>query len=331
MKILVFEFITGGGLAKEGLPESLAREGLLMLDRLLNELSNISSVQVTVLLDWRCAKIVLANNIQTIIVSKGQSVYDLLPPLIKEADSVWPIAPEQDFHLERVSKLVLSQKKRLLNSAPEAVVICSDKWLTAQALRNGDVLTVKTRLLDDYSGYNSGQWVIKPRDGMGCINNYLVCNAQEFAKITAQIKQKSGYIIQPYVEGDLLSLSCLFKEGKAWLLCCNRQFISVEQQQFNLKSCEVNISTKSLNDYQTIIDQIAKTIKGLWGYVGVDIIHPTGEPSLVLEINPRLTTSYVGINHATGLNIAKAVISLVDGDPVLQKTQDRLSRVDLSN
>ncbi|MDD5412439.1 MAG: hypothetical protein PHF31_13690, partial [Methylobacter sp.] len=53
MKILVFEYITGGGFNKHELPDSLASEGSLMLDALLANLRSHAGIEVTVMLDWR--------------------------------------------------------------------------------------------------------------------------------------------------------------------------------------------------------------------------------------------------------------------------------------
>ena len=41
---------------------------------------------------------------------------------------------------------------------------------------------------------------------------------------------------------------------------------------------------------------VIQSIEGLTGYVGIDLIVPSeaSEPPLVLEINPRLTTGYLG-------------------------------------
>ncbi|HEU5303158.1 MAG TPA: ATP-grasp domain-containing protein, partial [Gemmatimonadales bacterium] len=45
------------------------------------------------------------------------------------------------------------------------------------------------------------------------------------------------------------------------------------------------------------------------GYVGVDLILTRHGPA-VLEINPRLTTSYCGLRQAVGVNTAAVVLSL---------------------
>ena len=53
------------------------------------------------------------------------------------------------------------------------------------------------------------------------------------------------------------------------------------------------------------------------GFVGVDMI--LGEPAdgsrdVVLEVNPRLTTSYVGLRRGTSSNLAAAMLAIQRGD-----------------
>jgi predicted ATP-grasp superfamily ATP-dependent carboligase len=50
----------------------------------------------------------------------------------------------------------------------------------------------------------------------------------------------------------------------------------------------------------------------LFGYVGVDLIATDSCP-VVLEINPRLTTSYVALKDALGANPAAQVLALAAG------------------
>lgn len=320
LKLLIFEFITGGGFVQDEMPESLANEGLLMLKALIDELALLSTIQVTVLLDWRFNQLELAENMTAVFISKGQSVYDFLPALIKDSDYVWPIAPEMDCILQKITQQIEEGNKKLLNSSLMAVSICSDKLLTYQILKDQGITVVDSVDLDTFLPAFSGCWVIKPKEGAGCLNSYYISNKYELAKITKQIQQKSDYIVQPFIEGESLSLSCLFKNGKAWLLCCNRQQVSIKQSKFELEACEVNIATNKTELYQQMIGQVASAIPALWGYVGIDIIQPASDYPLILEINPRLTTSYVGIGKALGVNVAKVVLDMVDSDPSFKKT-----------
>jgi predicted ATP-grasp superfamily ATP-dependent carboligase len=323
LKLLIFEYITGGGFVQDEIPESLANEGLLMLQALIDELTPLSSIQVTVLLDWRFNQLKLPENIKSVFISNGQSVFDVLPELIQDSDLVWPIAPEMDYILQKITALVEIEDKQLLNSSLKAVSICSDKLLTYQILKEQSIAVVDSVGLDIFLPTVYGSWVIKPKDGAGCLNSFFISSKHEFSKIKEQIPQTSNYIIQPYIEGDSLSLSCIFKNGKAWLLCCNRQQVSIKQGRFELNACEVNIAIDKNELYQQLIGQVASAIPALWGYVGIDLIQPASGDPLILEINPRLTTSYVGINQALGINVAKVVLEMIDNDPLFKKTLNK--------
>jgi hypothetical protein len=47
-------------------------------------------------------------------------------------------------------------------------------------------------------------------------------------------------------------------------------------------------------------------IPGLQGYVGVDLVLQEGTAQLI-EINPRLTTSYIGLRQISRINLARAM------------------------
>jgi tyramine---L-glutamate ligase len=52
------------------------------------------------------------------------------------------------------------------------------------------------------------------------------------------------------------------------------------------------------------------------GYFGVDLVlgdDATGRDDVVIEINPRLTTSYVGLQAASRVNLAAAMLAVVAG------------------
>ena len=47
-------------------------------------------------------------------------------------------------------------------------------------------------------------------------------------------------------------------------------------------------------------------VPGLRGYIGVDMVL-TENQGYVIEINPRLTTSYVGLRQVININLAEAI------------------------
>lgn len=318
MKILVFEYISGGGLAGQALPPSLAAEGGLMLQALLDELKCLSSLDLLVPLDQRCTGVSTPLNAEIVPIASNQDVMSLLPELIAHCDAVWPIAPETDGILAGIAELAVAQRKTLLLSQPDAVAVCGDKLATYRVLSSHGIPVVETRPIATLSDVGFSRSVIKPIDGVGCQGGIIVDNSQEFQQVASGLEFPGRHIVQPYCDGQAISLSCLFKQGNGWLICCNQQLIDIANNRFELRGCRVNAGNPRRDFYQELIQQIARAIPGLWGYLGIDIIETPDQGPLVLEINPRLTTSYVGIRQATGINVAEQVMHLLHGEPELR-------------
>ncbi len=309
MKVLVFEYITGGGFNKQALPDSLAGEGDLMLNALLNNLAGLNNLEVTVMRDWRLDGLTEVN---TVIIGPKHDVTEEFVRLIKQSDLVWPIAPEFDGILQTLSQTVESLGKVLLASPAAAVAIAGNKFKTYERLNRHHITAVPTLMFDN--AYSPGEWVVKPIDGVGCAGSYAISNQQDFDRIGPL---KDGYVIQPHLQGAKTSLSCLFKQGRGWLVCANLQRFEFINRQYHLAEIVVN-HHPDLGLYQSVIDKIAHALPELWGYAGIDLIE--NDRLWVLEINPRLTTSFVGIHDALGINIAEAVLQLLHGEPMLNPT-----------
>ena len=324
MKIFVFEYISGGGMNDQVLPENLIREGELMLQALTKDLSTQFGVELYITCDYRLPEhfFLQFSNINLIQVAKDSDIKSIFTDLCHQCDAVWPIAPESDGLLAELCEIVAASNALLLNTAATAVEVTGNKLTTFNYLSENQISAILTSLLSDYQWQTNDTYVIKPLDGVGCENSFIVRDKAEYKQVTANIGNRSEYIIQPYVEGRSISLSCLFKQGHAWLICCNEQRINVEQQQFTLTSCIVNYATEQRPIFNDIISAIADAIPGLWGYVGIDLI-ATSTGSKVLEINPRLTTSYVGIKEALGVNVAENVLQLINGEPDIKITKDQ--------
>jgi tyramine---L-glutamate ligase len=315
LKILVIEYITGGGFNKSELPDHLAKEGLLMLQALLKNLEEIDGIETLVMLDFRLVSQLDAKLDSCTIIGSEHSFDQVFSEQMQSCDAVWPIAPESDAILQILCDTVERSGKLLLNSPASAVSLAGNKWLTFKCLQQQhSIRCVETQLLDNFE-YSSGEWIIKPIDGVGCENSFLIGDRQEFDKVAAKL-QKSGFIIQPHLQGEKTSLSCLFKQGQGWLICANRQHFDIINRQYYLTGITVNY-TVEISRYLGLVREIAQAMPDLWGYVGIDLIE-TENQLWILEINPRLTTSFVGIKQACGMNCAESVLTLLQGNPCLQ-------------
>jgi predicted ATP-grasp superfamily ATP-dependent carboligase len=155
--------------------------------------------------------------------------------------------------------------------------------------------------------------VLKPDDGAGCDDTVRV---PHWHAARERLTLEPGrYVAEPWVEGDPMSLSLLANRGQAVLLACNRQLVKIEEGCLTLTGLQVNAVPDPTGAYAELAGRIALCVPSLWGYVGVDLVLGAEGP-VVVEVNPRLTTSYCGLRHALGINVAAMVLSLLDSDHV---------------
>ena len=346
MKILVFEYITGGGFNTQELPDSLASEGRLMLNALLDNLrshaghENGNEITVVVMLDSRVNGSINTDGFDTVVISPEQNSHEEFVRLASHCDAVWPIAPEFDGILQTLCQAVELLGKMLLTSPACAVAVTGNKFNTYQHLKQHHIATVPTRLFtgatwdsnsdvqhlaQELAGSSTDnpickveEWLVKPVDGVGCTDSYVLTDRHDFEQMYLR---KGDYVIQPHIQGKKTSLSCLFKEGIGWLLCANLQHFNIINQQYHLSKIIVNHDSE-LSVYQDLVDNIAHALPELWGYVGIDLIE-TAEQLLVLEINPRLTTSFVGISAALGINVAENILQLLEGKSTINAVRNQ--------
>ncbi|HYE35994.1 ATP-grasp domain-containing protein [Methylocaldum sp.] len=309
MKILVFEYITGGGMVDETIPRSLAREGEAMLAALLRDLSELPNVRPVV---FRDARLPLPGpglaDAAWVFVDLKDELEHHLKDQIERCEAVWPIAPETGGILERLCRRVEMAGKALLTSSADAVSVAASKLATVRRLESGGVPTVSTFALDESSPLEF-PLVVKPDDGIGCEGVRIIETEGGWKTWAAEIDDVARYVVQPLIGGEPLSLSVLFAHGNAQLLSCNRQRIIRAHDGFALQGCEVGAIRADLVMYQVLADQIARAMPELWGYAGVDLIQ-CEQGLRVLEINPRLTTSYAGLRQVLGINPAALILDL---------------------
>jgi tyramine---L-glutamate ligase len=306
MRVFAFEFFSGGGLAGQPLPPSLAREGDLMLTTLVGELAELPGIEVVASRDPRLPPV---PGCETLRPLAGEDPVALYVRGVTGADAGWPTASEAGGMLERLARATVGAGRILLGCRPEAVRLTAGKRATAVALRERGIPVVPTFALTDPMPPVAGRWVVKPDDGAGCDGTEVVDGR---ASATERLAAAPGQLVaQPWIEGEPLSLSLLCADGACRLLACNRQEIAVVAGRVGLQAIQVNALPDLDGRFARLAERIVAAVPGLWGYVGVDLVL-TADGPVVLEINPRLTTSYCGLRPAIGLNAAALVLGLLE-------------------
>jgi tyramine---L-glutamate ligase len=322
VNIFVFEWVTGGGLWGEPLPIAVVREGDMMLRALVADLQEVPDVRLTTGRDPRLPPL---PGIRTLAPASGGDPLALFRRGARAADAAWPIAPETHGVLEQLARETLALHKVLLGCRPDAVRIAASKRATALALRAAGVPVVPTFGACDRLEPLPGRWVVKPDDGVGCDGAILVDDWRAAAAHLA--RHPTSVVAQPWIDGPAVSLSLVCRDGDVRLLCANRQHIRIADAPSTpphpiLAGIEVNAVADRDGTLARLGRRSAAAIPGLWGYVGVDLVLADTGP-IVLEINPRLTTSYCGLRDALGLNPAAL---LLDGFRDMQHHPGGLER-----
>jgi predicted ATP-grasp superfamily ATP-dependent carboligase len=306
VKIFVYEHVTGGGMAGAALPPGLLHEADLMVRRLLDDLLCCPGVELLTTRDRRLPPV---PGIRTMPVRPTDDLRAVLARGIQASDAVWPTAPETGGALEHLAAAVLERGRILLGSRPEAVRVAASKLATARTLRAAGIPVVETFASPDEIPPLPGRWVTKPDDGAGAEGVRIAADWTVARSRLAATDQ--GVVAQPWIEGESLSLSLLCAEGDGVLVSVNRQVMRVARDEVVLDGIEVNALGDESGAFADLGTAIAAALPGLWGYVGVDLI-TNGKDLRVLEVNPRLTTSYCGLQAALGIGIASQVLALLE-------------------
>lgn len=303
MLVFVCETVTGGDLVGTPLPPSLIAEGTLMRDTLIGDLEDLPGVRVVTTHD---ARLPAPPRGDSTPIHESDDRRAIWADLAGEAHCVWPIAPETDGVLENLVELFNTRSRRVIAPDVETLRICASKAETARVLGQAGVPVVPTLRFEDVPAGIPGPFVIKPDDGAGAMSVAI-------HESMPAPPYPAGSILQPLIAGAPSSLVLLCQSGRTHVLSANRQH--VERVDGHLRFSGVTVGAQPITDQlRDIASRIGEALPGLHGICGVDYIE-TAEGPLVVEINPRLTTSYAGLRASLGVNPVAFVAELIrDGE-----------------
>jgi predicted ATP-grasp superfamily ATP-dependent carboligase len=185
--------------------------------------------------------------------------------------------------------------------------------------------------------------VVKPARGAGCEGVSLARDARALRHAVARARQAGGkgrLVLQRYVRGVAASVSLVADGRRAVALTTNgqsmRSIAGKSMRSIAGKSMRsiAGKSTRSIartsarpfayRGGATPLDhplatqaageavRTCEAIPGLRGYIGVDLVLTSSE-AVVIEVNPRLTTAYLGVRAALEDNVAAMAIAACAG------------------
>jgi hypothetical protein len=315
MHIFVYEWATGGGLVDEPgpLPASLVREGAAMVGALVNDLQRIAGCQVTAFRDPRIVQLTYGG-CEIVDVLSSFAHDEEFERLAAAADATILVAPEFDSILFKLAHRATAVGGRLFSPSPEFIRLTADKHRTCEKLRTAGVRTPQGLLLEPDSPLPhdfSYPAVVKPVDGAGSQDTYFVRAVHDLPPAYAWPRR-----IERFVTGMAASVAIICgPERNIGLEPC-RQRIS-EDGRLRYLGGELPLTSGLAERARHLADSAINALPPTIGYVGVDLVlgyDPDGAEDYVIEVNPRLTTSYVGLRAAAQGNLADAMLRIARGE-----------------
>jgi predicted ATP-grasp superfamily ATP-dependent carboligase len=305
MRVFVFEFVTGGGYAGRPIVAGLAGEGDMMLAALVRDLVALDGVEVAICRDRRLPRPELPVQVQW-VDGDWAGAWSMG---LRDCDAVIPIAPETGGVLERLTRDAEQIGRPLFNSRSAAVAVAASKRATLARLAAAGLPVVACWDAHCLPPPGDGSRVVKPDDGVGCDGVRLLAGGHAVERFLHEQADGRDWLVQPYVDGQPASLSLLAGTDRVCLLGCNLQRIAQCDDRLVLLGCVVNGLAEQAPALLPLAHRLVRAIPGLWGYVGVDLVLTATGP-VILEVNPRLTTSYVGLSRSIGRNVAGMLLDL---------------------
>jgi predicted ATP-grasp superfamily ATP-dependent carboligase len=316
--VLIYEYFCGGGFPRGDLPHGLAAEALGMIWALLADFRHWGAVHTITALDPRFEDRVPGLNLKTlpadeVICALPDNYEAVYQSLLKRCDAALIVAPETGGILAGLTAQAEMAGVPVLGSSASAAAIAGDKAACYQLFCQARLPTPKTCVADFDSALQAAKslgcpLVIKPLDGVGSEGVCRVDRLADLPTILAMVRQATSHeqiLLQSFVSGIHVSASLLIAGARCLPLSLNRQLI-VPGAPFHYEGSQVPFTHPSGEDALDLACSAVRLIQGLKGYVGVDLVIAEDQTQLI-EINPRLTTSYIGLRQVAQINLAQAI------------------------
>jgi predicted ATP-grasp superfamily ATP-dependent carboligase len=324
MRFFVYEFLTGGGwwhVAPGQLPDSgLFHEGSAMVQALAADLSQIGAVSI--LRDTRSALEI--SGVESHSVGSAAEEQNRFHELVRQADWTVLIAPEFAGHLLNRCRWVERFGSRLLSPDSAFVSIASDKHRTAGLFEGAGIRVPRGGLVSHHSLTEPDvpfPAIVKPIDGAGSSDVRRVMNWTEAKSL---LRPGQNYRLEEFCAGLPASVSVLAGPKQSVILPASSQQLS--EDHFQYLGGTTPLTGDLCRRASRLARQVVATMPPTNGYFGIDLIlgtDATGADDVVIEVNPRLTTSYLGLRQITRGNLGEAMLRVTCGQEVELSFDDR--------
>jgi len=303
---------------------NLYQEGREMVRGLANQLAAGCQFQVTVAsskpleLDPGCQNIVTVGGGSDGAESDeaGDSFAEL-SRLASSFPATLLIAPENKGIAETCCHAVAATDSTLLSPSAAFVALCTDKLATTCMLHRQGVPT--PRSIDDGHRLQSPRLqVLKPRRDAG--SRVTILPAEEPIRF-----DPANEVVEPWIEGTPVSVSVIAGPNQTVYLPATEQLFApaTVAAPRGWQTQGRYIGSRPLDDPAQLLrarELARRTLQHLppfRGYIGLDmVLAAPPRPDTLIEVNPRLTSSFVQLQQMLPINLAESILRVARGDRI---------------
>ncbi len=344
MKIAVLEYLCGGGLLSDPtsptIYQPLYREGLAMLSALACDLS-LCGHEVHTCLDSNAFADTSVQQLTTSCSKLQISEVDTnwMESWIEVAlrcDRTIVIAPELHQQLERIVQALRSAGASVVASSQIFLQATSDKLETAGLFQESGVCHPATQSLTSYKASSKNGCkldaslpvTLKRRDGAGCAEmRYFASEPMLLGWLNEPDSfqlSDNDWIVQQWHDGIPASMAIIANDEWRVLGGVEQRIelrpVAVDSESiahdFFAVSYAGGIGPLTAISYE-LLEGLALLVRdalpsGALGWIGIDFVIPLSMRNLedlcVIEVNPRLTTSYLGYRQWYGHELSNLLV-----------------------
>ncbi|MFM7136154.1 MAG: ATP-grasp domain-containing protein, partial [Planctomycetota bacterium] len=307
MRVLLYEWCSSGGLVEDA--PTIAREGRMMLEALAADAMKGPGLEIAVLVD-ASRPLDLPPRSKQLAVAPGDDRAALVAAAT-HADWTLIVAPESNgILLDRV-RAVRSAGGRVLAPADRVIATAADKQLTIDTLAARGLPVPAGRSLAAGEAMPAGfrlPAVCKARDGCGG-ESLQIIGRFDATPVTGPAR------LETVAAGTPVGVSLLCGAAATVALPPMRQRFTAGPTPRYLGS-DLLTDEPAAERAKALALRVAAALDADAGWLGVDLIlghRPDGRDDRVLEVNPRLTTSFVGLATLFASSLVAAMIEAAMG------------------
>ena len=288
-KVIIIEYFTSLNPNLSNINNATKNEGIKLIENLCNILSkDCLDTEIYIIKNYKI-KLSVERKIKFLITKTKKDWIEVIKKFDLDT-KVLLIAPETENIYMKMGKVIQGLGYNMLNPNLTTIDLCSSKIKLIEKLEELKIPHVKRY---NESNKIKKELILKPDNSAGSENIFIIKKRKKLKKIKNEIKFK--YILQKLHSGKKGSFSMICLNGRNILLTCNKQLTQRNKKNIKQIGLDNGRYEKYRTNFKYLANLISDNFKGLFGYVGVDVIKIKGEWR-ILEINARLTSSIIDID-----------------------------------